>query len=235
MTQKEIILIIASHPDDEILGCGGTIAKYSRQGAEVYPVILAEGATSRGLTKGLNRNSKKNPELKNLKEAAKNAAKILGTEIPIFLNFPDNQLDKIPLLKIIQKIEPIIKKIKPNILWTHHGYDINIDHQITHQAAITAARALPGSSIQQILFFETPSSTDYQIQSTQTAFLAQWFEDITSTLELKMKALEAYHLEMRAWPHLRSYEAIEALAKYRGAMAGFCAAEAFMLGRKMVA
>lgn len=228
MVQKDKILIIAAHPDDEILGCGGTIAKYAKHGVDIYPVILGEGATSRSAKRN-------HSALKQLKKAAQQAAKILGAQPPLFFDLPDNQFDSVPLLKIIQKIEQVVAQIKPQVLWTHHGADINIDHQIAHQAAITAARALPGSTIHQILFFETPSSTDYHIQTSQTAFLAQWFEEISSTLELKMKALKAYHQEMRDWPHLRSYEAIEALAKYRGAMAGFTAAEAFMLGRKRVA
>lgn len=227
MKNKAKVLIIAAHPDDEVLGCGGTTAKYTQKDIEVYPVILGEGATSRGIKKN-------NFILKKLKEAARKSAKILGAQAPIFLGLPDNQLDVFPLLKIIQKIEILLKKIKPNIIWTHHGGDINIDHQIAYQATTTAARALPQSLVEQILFFETPSSTDYQIQNLQNVFLPQWYEDISETLDLKMKALEMYHLEMRDWPHLRSYKAIEALAQYRGAMSGFIAAEAFMLGRKRV-
>jgi len=226
------ILVIAAHPDDEILGCGGTIAKHSSQGDQVHALILAEGLTSR------NYNATEayvdTPEaLAKLTECTKKACSIVGAASVAFTGFPDNKMDSVSLLDIIKPIEAKIREVNPEIIYTHQPGCLNIDHQLTHRATVTAARALPGAQIKTLLFFESPSSSEWQVPGGGSAFVPNWFVDIEDTLELKLKALKAYDSEMRAFPHPRSYEGISNLAKYRGASAGFKAAEAFTLGRHL--
>lgn len=124
-----------------------------------------------------------------------------------------------------------MERIRPAIVYTHHGGDLNVDHQIVHRAVVTACRPLPGSVLETLLFFEVPSSTEWQAGDAAQAFVPDWFVDASATLSLKLKALRAYASEMRPWPHSRSLEAVEHLARWRGACAGWKAAEAFQLGR----
>jgi LmbE family N-acetylglucosaminyl deacetylase len=213
------VLVVAAHPDDEVLGVGGTIARHSKAGDTVHILIVAEGATSRaeGSAEDVDR----------LIEAAKRAAETLGAEVPKLLGLPDNRLDTVALLDIIQPIEKVVRKISPEIVYTHHGNDLNLDHRIVHQATVTACRPLPGSSVRRLFGFEAPSSTEWSTQSLGPAFNPTHFVGIADTLDAKTAALECYEMEMRPFPHPRSTEAITALAQVRGSHAGLAAAEAF--------
>ena len=224
------ILVIAAHPDDEVLGCGGSIAKWSRAGHKVYVLIMAEGATSRDKTRI--RDIRKN-KLFQLKESAQKAGNILGVKSVTLLDFPDNRMDSLELLDIIKEIESVVYKLKPEVVVSHHSGDLNIDHRIVHEAVMTACRPQPGHPVKRILSFEVASSTEWQSQAHSTPFLPNWFEDISGTLDVKIKALKAYHSEMRKWPHARSVKAVEYLAKWRGASVGTSAAEAFVLLREL--
>ena len=230
MISQQNILIISAHPDDEVLGCGGSMAKWSKDGYQVHVLIMAEGATSRD--KSRDRNSRKQ-ELSILTEAANQAAGILGVYSVELLEFPDNRMDSVDLLDVIKVIENYVKKLQPEIVVTHHEGDLNIDHQIIHKAVITSCRPQPDNSIKRILSYEVPSATEWNSPTTNNPFVPNWFEDISGTLEMKIKALKAYHSEMRKWPHARSFKAIEHLARWRGASVGFEAAEAFMLVREI--
>jgi|TARA_B110000967_G_C18656887_1_gene446183 LmbE family N-acetylglucosaminyl deacetylase len=221
------ILIIAAHPDDEVLGCGGTVAKMSKNGDNVDVLIISDGVSSRNLK---NKVLKENLILR--RQACVLSCDLLGINKPEFENFPDNQLDKIPLLKITQVIEKKIKKIKPNIIFTHHWGDLNVDHQKISKAVITACRPQKGNNVKTLLFFEIPSSTEWQISSKKNLFSPNWFFDISSTINLKIKALKFYKSELKKSPHPRSLTGIKTLAKWRGAVVGSKAAEAFELGRK---
>jgi len=223
-------LIIAAHPDDEVLGCGGSMAKWTKEGHEVNVLILAEGATSRD--KQRDRESR-TEELSLLAQSAKRATDILGVESVELLDYPDNRMDSIDLLDVVKEVEKIIEKLQPEVVVTHHASDLNIDHQIIHQAVITACRPLPRQSVKRILSFEVPSATEWQSTDAGRPFVPNWFEDIADTLNLKVKALEAYKSEMRVWPHARSIKAVEHLARWRGASVGVEAAEAFMLVREI--
>ena len=223
-------LIIAAHPDDEILGCGGSMAKWTNEGHNVHVLIMAEGATSRD--KSRNRAARQN-ELLDLSQSAKHAGQILNVKSIELLDFPDNRMDSIDLLDVVKVIEEKIAKIKPDILVTHHVGDLNIDHQIIHQAVMVACRPQPRHNVKRILSFEVPSATEWQSPADRRAFLPNWFEDISDTLELKIMALEAYKSEMRKWPHARSIKALEHLARWRGSSMGIEAAEAFMLIRNI--
>ncbi|MED3800264.1 PIG-L family deacetylase [Lysinibacillus capsici] len=226
------ILVIAAHPDDEILGCGGVMAKHSKDGDKVYSAILAEGITSRDLQ----RNKEAHEDnFKILYKAAELANEIVGVTELKLLGFPDNRMDSVDLLDIVKQVEILIEKIKPDIIYTHHIGDVNIDHQMIHKAVITATRPIPGNHlVEEILFFETASSTEWMTPGTATPFTPNYYVNIEETLHLKLKALEAYEYEMRDWPHARSIKALDYLAKWRGANIGFEAAEAFILGRKIV-
>ncbi|OAB58145.1 GlcNAc-PI de-N-acetylase [Phormidium willei BDU 130791] len=218
-------LVIAAHPDDEVLGCGGSIAAQNSQGNSVQVMFLADGVSSRG--------GEASAELQRRHDAAHTAAELLGIESVSFADFPDNQLDTVPLLRVVQRIEERITQYQPDTILTHHAGDVNIDHQCVHQAVITACRPQPGYPVKTLLFFEVPSSTEWQPPGSAAAFLPNWFIDISDTLERKLEALAAYSEELRDFPHPRSVEAVEALARWRGATVGVRAAEAFVLGRRI--
>jgi LmbE family N-acetylglucosaminyl deacetylase len=224
------IAVVVAHPDDEILGCGGTLSRFAKEGNDIHILILADGESSRE-TKG------KKGEVNQIKirnNAAVNACKKIGCASVIMKNLPDNRLDGVERLDIIQIIESFIHYHNPVILFTHHAGDVNIDHRVVHDSVIAAARPQPGFSVKEILFFEVPSSTEWRPQCPATAFHPNVYIDITQTLHIKMDALNAYASELRPFPHPRSVEAIEALARWRGATVGVCAAEAFALGRKLI-
>jgi LmbE family N-acetylglucosaminyl deacetylase len=225
------ILVVAAHPDDEVLGCGGTIAKHSQKGDSVHVIILAEGVTSRDTQRNP---EERKSELSALAKMADQASEILGATSLSLHNFPDNRMDSCDLLDIIKVIENAINKYNPDIIYTHHSCDVNIDHCRIHEAVVTACRPLPGSQIKTLLFFEVASSTEWQTPNSAPAFTPNWFVDISDTLSIKLKALETYQSEMRPWPHPRSIPGLEYLAKWRGSMIGVEAAEAFVLGRNII-
>jgi LmbE family N-acetylglucosaminyl deacetylase len=224
---KKKVLVIVAHPDDEVLGCGGTIAKHKDNGDEVTVLIMADGVNSRD-------EKFKSESVDERRSCAKQANSILKVDDLIFLSFPDNKMDTVPLLDVIKSIENIMTEFRPDIVYTHSLSDLNIDHCVVHNASITACRALPGQSVSQLLFFEVPSSTEWRTSASNNIFNPNWFSDISDTLDLKMKALSAYEKELHEFPHPRSLIAVECLAKWRGACSGVLAAEAFELGRKTI-
>ena len=221
-------LIIAAHPDDEVLGCGGAILKLTAAGAEVHIAFLADGIGARNPDPAW-----RQAELAQRRAAAEAAARILGAASLSFDDLPDNQLDSIPLLDITQKVEALIDQYRPTSLFTHHAGDLNSDHRRTHQAVITACRPQRGHPVRTLLCFELPSSTEWQPPGSGLAFTPHWFVDISTTLDGKLAALDAYADELRDWPHPRSRQGIEHLARWRGASVGCDAAEAFMLARHL--
>lgn len=221
------ILVVVAHPDDEVLGCGGTVARHAAEGDRVEVLILAEGATSRDDQRDPRLRS---AELAALRQAAWDAAKILGTEAPNFGDLPDNRLDSVPMIDVVKAVERMVSSARPDIVYTHHAGDLNVDHRVVHEAVMTACRPLPGCGIQQIFFFETASSTEWRL-STTSPFMPSCYVDVAAWMPAKLRALEVYASEMRPWPHARSMEAIDALARWRGATVGCAAAEAFMIGR----
>ena len=230
MNTTNSILVIASHPDDELLGCGGTMAKHSENGDEVNILIVAEGGTSRQQTR--DRNSIKT-YLNKLHKTAVNSGKILGINKVELLDFPDNRLDSIDLLDLIKVIEDKINLLNPNIIYTHHHGDLNIDHQKVNQAVITACRPIPGQVVKKILSFEVASSTEWNPIGSGFSFSPNYFVDISNQLDKKIEALKLYEEEMREWPHARSIKAVEIQSLNRGAQIGVSAAEAFILLREI--
>ncbi len=227
---KQKILVVGAHPDDEILGCGGTIAKHVDSGDEVHVVILGEGLTSRDIKRNP---SKFSNEIANLDNAARKANKLLGVSSLTLHDFPDNRINTVDQLDLVKVIENHVKEVQPSIVYTHHAGDVNLDHQCTHRAVVTACRPLPGQTIRTILFYEVVSSTEWQPPGSAPTFTPNWFIDISKFVELKIQALEEYRSEMRDWPHPRSCKAVEHLMRWRGATIGVDAAEAFLLGRNL--
>jgi LmbE family N-acetylglucosaminyl deacetylase len=221
--KNNTILVVAAHSDDETFGCSGTIAKHALLGDKVHILFMTDGVGSRDT------DLKKSIE-KRLK-SAKKAVKILGIVSMQNLDFPDNAMDSVPLLSVVQAIEKKVFDIRPNIIYTHHFGDLNIDHQLTHTAVMTACRPQPDFSVKEIYSFEVLSSTEWQSPGIEKAFIPNYYVDITNTIKLKFLALNSYHEELRDYPHSRSLEAVEALAKYRGASVGVSAAEAFKVER----
>lgn len=214
------ILIVAAHPDDEVLGCFGSVAKCIKQGAEAYTLILGEGKTSRGETN--------EQELKQLNAEFEAANKSIGIKKIFREHFPDNSFDKVSLLEIIKAVERVKNIIQPEIIFTHFQDDLNIDHQITYQAVLTATRPLPNECVKQIYSFEVLSSTEWNFGSS---FCGNVFFDIADTIDAKLKAMECYKSELCKYPHPRSLEGILINARLQGMRVGLEYAESFMLIR----
>ena len=225
------VVIVAAHPDDEVLGCGGSIARHADAGDHVQLLIVAEGATSRQQQRD---RGQVDTELSDLARAAQKAGEILGAKGVELLDLPDNRLDSIDRLDLVKLIEARIERYQPQIVYTHHAGDVNIDHRRLHEAVVTACRPTPGHSVKRLLSFEVASSTEWQPPGSAPAFQPNWFVDISDQWERKRLALEAYASEMRPWPHARSIQALEHLARWRGAQVGVQAAEAFCLLRQLL-
>ena len=219
------ILIVAAHPDDEVLGCGGTVARLIKEGYDAYTLILGEGITSRD--KSRNR-EKRLQDIKKLKDQIYKANKILGIKKVFTFDLPDNRFDSVDFLDIFKIIEEIKNKLKPEIIFIHSKSDLNIDHRITHKAVITAARPVKGETVKSIYAFEVLSSTEWNYP---LSFSPNVYFNIENTLDLKLKAMSEYKNELREYPHPRSLEGIKIKAKQRGMEAGFSYAEAFELIR----
>ncbi len=217
------VLIVVSHPDDEVLGCGGIILKHISKGDQVYILILSDGETSRD----------QGVDLVKRESNARKVADMLGVTHLYLEKLPDNQCDAIPLLNVVKIVEGVVKKVQPSIVYTHNSYDLNIDHQIAFRAVLTACRPQPNFFVKRILAFEVLSSTEWQTKERSTLFCPTVYEDITDFIDKKIEVLKIYQDELREYPHPRSIEGVRVLAKYRGIESGYRFAEAFQLIREL--
>ena len=222
------ILIIAAHPDDEILGCGGTVARMVKEGCEAYTLILGEGITSRDEVRD---RAKREGEISKLRKQIYKANEIIGVKDVFVYDFPDNRFDTVSLLDIVKVVEKVKKEIQPDIIFTHYEHDLNIDHQITYRAVITATRPMVYESVKTIYSFEVLSSTEWKYPQ---GYSPNVFVDISDTLDLKIKAMTEYTSELCQYPHPRSVEGIKVKAQMRGMEVGCKFAEAFMLIRNLI-
>lgn len=224
------VLVVAAHPDDEILGVGGTIRRLADEGKMVRAVIIAEGLTSRNAT----RQETDKKELLELQEDTKKAAKEIGYESIDFCGLPDNRLDTEGLLDIIKLITKYVELYEPDTIFTHNRGDLNIDHRRTCEAVLTSCRPVGKYNVQRIYAFETPSSSEWNYDYSNS-FRPNVFFDVSDTFDAKIRGMECYRTESMLYPHPRSSEALKALAQYRGSNVGFQLAEAFALLRETVA
>lgn len=219
------ILVVVAHTDDEAIGMGGTIAKHVSAGDDVYCIAMTNGVSAReDIT---------NNDIQSRKEAAKNAANKLGYTWIEQFDFPDNQLDSVPLIKVIQAIESSMDSLHPDIIYTHAAVDLNIDHKIVSQAVLTAFRPIIDDVQPEIRLFEVSSATDFGHRDVTGQFTPNLYVDITETWAKKEMALNAYDQEMRPFPHSRSIENLKNLAHLRGSQAGLMMAEAFTIIRRI--
>ena len=216
------VLIVAAHPDDEALGCAGTMAKHVASGDKVHVIFMTNGVGSRNTTS--------NSDIENRQAAARKSADILGVTSMKHFDFPDNKMDTVSLLDIVKSIENVINKLQPEIIYTHHIGDLNIDHQITHKVVMTACRPQPSFCVKEIYAFEVLSSTEWQTPG-YLPFTPNVYIDISNQIEIKRKSLETYSEEMHKIPHSRSFDNILNLSSFRGNSVGVDYAEAFKLLR----
>jgi len=215
--KKNKILILAAHPDDEVLGCGGVIQKHKKEDANIFVCIITDGSS-------VQYPNNTQIALKKKKECEL-ANKILDVDHLIYLDLPDMQLDTIPHFELNKKLEIIIEKIKPNIIYTHSPNDLNKDHFLINQSSMIVTR-LRKPYLKEIYEYEVLSSTEWNRNSI---FIPNTFVNITDFIEKKIESFKKYQTEIRKYPHPRSEEEIKILARYRGIQSGYKYAEAFKL------
>jgi LmbE family N-acetylglucosaminyl deacetylase len=224
------VLVVCASPGDEVLGCGGTLARHARRGDTVRVLVLGDGWTSRV------RSAEKGFEaldLDVLEEQSRSALARLGVETISYLRFPDNRFDTLALLDIVKTIEDAKRDFDADVVYTNSPYDLSVDQRFTVEAVLTAFRPLPGDNKATLMAFEVLSSTEWNQTGGRQGFAPNCFVDISDTLADKLAAYRAIYSEQRPWPHARSIEALEHLARSRGAAVGLEAAEAFLLLREV--
>lgn len=226
MNSSKSVLVVAAHTDDEALGCGGTLARHAALGDRVSALFMTNGVGARGQAT--------DEHAARRAAAAEKAGAALGIGKHFTSAFPDNAMDTVPLLEIVRAIEAVIADVRPDVIYTHHCGDLNVDHVLTARAVLTACRPQPGFSVAEIYAFEVPSSTEWAGPRVESAFIPSHFVDVSDHWAAKRDALEAYREEMRPAPHSRSMEALSALSTWRGAQVGMHRAEAFESLRTLV-
>lgn len=212
------ILVLVAHGDDEVIGCGGVLVKHVEAGDNVFLIVVADGVSSR---------QESNKEKRD--QALHRSCDILGIQLLHQFDFKDNRLDQYPLLELVRAIESKIEKIQFDCVYTHSRKDLNVDHRVVQDIALTLFRPMPQSTVKLIYAFETLSATHWY--DPDMPFKPQRFVDVEKYWGKKMKALEVYDMELREFPHARSKKAITVLAQFRGCLSGVGKAEAFEILR----
>ncbi|GHF42967.1 MULTISPECIES: PIG-L deacetylase family protein [Streptomyces] len=216
------VLVLAAHPDDELLGAGATFARHTAEGDAVHAVVLTEGASSR-YREGL---------ASELAKAAKGAAQVLGLASLRLWRLPDQRLDSLPLIDVVQRVEAVVDELRPDLVYTHFPGDVNADHGIVARAAWTACRPYVLPRLRRFAVFETPSSTEWA-WATGKMFTPTLYVDVSGTLAVKLEAMRCYETEVRDHPHPRSLRALEERALYWGSRVGREAAEPLQVLREV--
>jgi len=211
-------LIIAPHPDDEVLGCGGTIRKLSEMGEDVYVLVVSRGK----------KEMYSEDQILNIRNEARNAHKILGVIETRFLDFPAPDLDMVSIAEISIAISEVIWEYKIETIYLPHYGDIHHDHRVVFQSGLVAARPVNGNPVKKIFSYETLSETEWAPPLSDMAFLPTKFVNITGVFKFKLEAMTCFKSQLRDFPNPRSLKAIEAMANLRGSTVGFNYAEAFM-------
>lgn len=223
-------MIVAAHPDDELLGLGASMHKLIKEeNVTTHVVILGEGITSRSDVRDV---EEWKDVLEKHHQNMYSAAKIIGYHSVKSYNFSDNRFDSHALLDIVKVVEHEKENFQPDIILTHHGGDLNIDHQLTFQAVMTATRPMQEECVKAVITFETSSATEWQATCDPRTFTPNLFMEISEEdLQAKIDAMAAYQYETREFPHPRSAEALRIMAQYRGYTVGKKLAEAFQIIR----
>ena len=222
----EKILVIAAHPDDEVLGLGGTIAKKVAQGAEVALLIVTDGSTSQYAS-----SENLGEIIENKKKETADCAGLLGISKIYYGNLPDMKLDAVSHTEINAVIEKVVDDFCPTVIYTHFRGDVNRDHTCVYESTLVSSRPVPGQCVKKIFMYSVPSSTEWNAQFCDTAFVPNWYEDISDYAEVKYNAFSCYRTEMRQYPHPRSVEYLRAADKIEGLKVGLSVAESFVLVR----
>lgn len=212
------MLIIAPHPDDEVLGCGGIIKKFTDHGIIVNVLVITRGKKEIYSDK----------RIENVRKEARNAHKLLGIENTMFLDFPAPDLDTISISELSVAISNIINKFKPVTIFIPHRGDIHHDHKAVFTASLVAARPVNNYLVKRIYSYETLSETEWAAPFGDDAFIPDYFVNISNEFQFKLKAMKCFKSQIREFPNPRSLKAIESLAQFRGSSVGFDYAEAFM-------
>jgi LmbE family N-acetylglucosaminyl deacetylase len=221
------VLVVAAHPDDEILGAGASVALHARAGDRVTMAILGEGITSRHDA----REDADQSALEALRADARRAGELVGCDDVRLFGLPDNRFDSVDLLDVVKIVEELVEDVRPEWVYTHHHGDLNVDHGVCTRAVLTACRPLPGQLVRRILAFDVPSSTGWGFPDQP--FVPTVFHDVAATIDLKAAAMAAYTSEVRPYPHPRAPEALVDRARAWGAQVGLEAAEPFVLLREV--
>jgi N-acetylglucosamine malate deacetylase 1 len=224
-------LIVATHPDDEVLGVGGTIARAVAAGEEVHVCYVTACYQPRPDEPDLPRYA--DGEREERQREARESASLLGVKGVHFLDLPNNTLDQVPHAALNRRIGACVEEVRPEILYVNHGGDVHKAHRLVYEACVVVARPLPGAVVRRLLAYEVPSSTEWGGGAFGAPFVPNVYVDVSPFLERKLRALEAYRSEVRAYPHRRSVEAVRLHAAARGSEVGVEAAEAFMLVREV--
>ena len=225
------VLIFAAHPDDEVLGCGGTISHHRKKGDKVGVCYLSEGVSSR--FEYIKKNEW-NKEVQLRKDMAAKASSILDFQIIKFLDLPNLRMEDQSKLELVKEILKIIKTFNPDIVYVNFPGDLNTDHQVTFKTVFTALRPHPNNNVKILRCYEVLSSTDWSANIDEPKFNPDTYIDITQFVDKKMESVDAYIDEMRPFPHPRSTEVITSLMKYRGSQVGFKFAEAFVTIKNLI-
>ena len=225
------VFVVAAHPDDEVLGCGGTLLRHVSKGDKVYVLFVSDGVSGRYVTHSKDNKAKISREIFKRENMAKKAAKIGKFTIVDFLNLKNLELHTYPHNFLTNIIFNYFKKYKPDIVYTHYEHDLNVDHYHTFFSTFVASRPNSEFKIKKLLSFEIPSSTDWGINSNNKLFNPNYFVDISKYFKKKELLLNQYKFEMRKTPHSRSIKNINALSIVRGGVVGFHKAEAFFINR----
>jgi LmbE family N-acetylglucosaminyl deacetylase len=215
------VLVIGAHPDDEILGAGGTLARHVNDGDAVHALVVADGATSRASDELMH----------TLEKDATRAAETIGFSSLELRSLPDQRLDTVPFIELTQLIESVLDDIRPHVVYTHFPGDVNTDHGLVARAAWTACRPYARPLLRRFAVFETPSSTEWAWPMNDSALQPNHFVDITGTLDVKVAAMECYQTELRDYPHPRSSRSLRERAAYWGSQVGRLAVEPFRILR----
>lgn len=218
------VLVVAPHADDEVLGVGGTIAKYIDEGNEVYVCVITTGHSSMFPQEVLDK----------LRNEAIKAHKFLGINQTYFLDLPAVMLSEVPKHEVNKKINGVIDEVQPDVVFIPHFGDMHLDHYIVSQAAMVCVRPIKDHRILEVYSYETLSETEWNIPHVTNVFIPNTYIDITGYLDKKKIAMEHFTTQLTEFPHPRSIEAIESLAKLRGSTIGVKAAEAFCLVRRII-